>query len=239
MPQFDFSIAPRMAKRPRDPRGFPVPYFVAWVDGVPLFHVVDEEKWLRCVRHRRCWLCGEELGRRFAFVLGPMCTISRVTSEPPEHHDCAEFAARYCPFMVNPRMKRLPQSTLPEGYQPPAGVHVERNPGTYAIWSTASYQPFKVANGILIRVGDPLRVSWWREGKPADRATAVAAIEDGCPIVMQDAVKNGREYVADLIDGLRGLVPHMPDPVAGAPAEDVFPQAMARLQTALAEARAA
>jgi hypothetical protein len=114
------NVPERIAKLPRDDRGYPVPWFVAWVDGRPDFRVIEGGRIFEALKERRCWVCGEKLGRYLAFVIGPMCAINRITSEPPSHRDCALFAARACPFLTMPRMKRN-ERAKPEGYQEPAG----------------------------------------------------------------------------------------------------------------------
>src|SRR4030095_12652609 len=77
----------RMAKLPRDARGYPVPRFVSWYDGKPDFRIADTRYLEHCFRARTCWLCGELLGRYLAFVIGPMCAVNRTTAEPPCHRD--------------------------------------------------------------------------------------------------------------------------------------------------------
>ena len=51
----------RMKRLPIDEAGFPIPYFVPYVNGKPEFRGFDGEKLGICVRHKRCWLCGEPL----------------------------------------------------------------------------------------------------------------------------------------------------------------------------------
>jgi len=86
-------IPPRMRLLPIESRGYPVPWFVEWVDGKPDFRVMDRRKWGLAVRFGNCWLCGDPVGVRRTFVIGPMCGITRTTSEPANHHECASFAA--------------------------------------------------------------------------------------------------------------------------------------------------
>src|SRR5262245_54991717 len=97
----------RIAGLPIDPeRGYPVPWFVAWHDGKPEFRTADGRKFRQAIRDRLCWVCGQPLGRHLVFVIGPMCTVNRVTVEPPCHLDCAEFSVRACPFLSKPQMTR-------------------------------------------------------------------------------------------------------------------------------------
>lgn len=93
-------LPPRIAKLPTDERGYPVPYFVEWIDGKPDFRVMSSKNLARAVKYRRCWICGEELGRFLCFTIGPMCGVNRISSEPPSHYDCARFAVSACPFLT-------------------------------------------------------------------------------------------------------------------------------------------
>ena len=70
-------------------KGFPVPWFVAWIGGKPDLRVVAEGKIEAAHRKKLCWVCGQPMGRFKAMTLGPMCIINRTISEPPSHRDCA------------------------------------------------------------------------------------------------------------------------------------------------------
>src|SRR5262245_39698608 len=82
---------PRIKRLPLDARGYPVPWFVAYVDGVPDFRIVDTPKIGVAWNKQRCWICGGQLGRYLAFAIGPMCAVNRVSSEPPSHLECAMY----------------------------------------------------------------------------------------------------------------------------------------------------
>jgi hypothetical protein len=196
----------RMKYLPRDDRGFPVPWFVQWTDlvsdrptpfgeGRPRFNVVDAAKWERAIREKRCWICGERLGARRTFVVGPIAAINRCTAEPPAHNDCALFAAQACPFLVRPRMTRLPK---PEGDIPPPGELIDRNPGVVCLWSCRDFQILQTDRGQLIRIGKPEEVLWFAEGKPAGRATVLDSINLGLPALRTLAAEDGVEATAGL-----------------------------------------
>src|SRR2546426_12752289 len=63
------TLPPRLRKLRVDARGYPVPWFVAWIDGpdgpetVPEFRAMDGRKFRAAVKQRLCWVCGEPLGR--------------------------------------------------------------------------------------------------------------------------------------------------------------------------------
>jgi hypothetical protein len=191
----------RIARLPVDERGYPVPRFVATIDGKPDFRVVDPRWMVHAVNHQRCWLCGEALGQNLAFVLGPMCAINRINSEPPCHLDCARFAAKNCPFLARP-MARRRAAGLPEDRQVAPGLPIERNPGCCAVWVTKSYKWFKATAGnagVLFRVGPCLRIEFYAEGRAATRAEVEASIAGGLPLLQAEAHAEGVDAERELM----------------------------------------
>ena len=196
----------RWATRPRDPRGWPVPWFVAEVaPGQFNFRVADERKRTKAVRENRCWLCGETLGRFKCFAIGPMCAINRISSEPPSHVECAEYAVRACPFLTRPHAKRR-EAGLPEKGHNPGGISLDRNPGVTLLWVSVRYTTFRtsaadgpgIATGWLINVGDPEAVRAYAEGRVATRAEVDHAIETGYPLLRCEAERQGPDAVLAL-----------------------------------------
>src|SRR5262245_453827 len=158
----------RIRKLKVDARGYPVPKFVEWIDGKPDFRCVDGRWLIRCVQHKLCWVCGEQLGRYMAFLIGPLCAINRINSEPPSHLDCARFAAKACPFLTQPRRRRN-EENLPEEGVPAAGIVLDRNPGVALIWVTDGYGVKKLPDGVLFKLGEPTQLEWYAHGREATR----------------------------------------------------------------------
>jgi len=188
----------RIAKLPRDERGYPVPWFVKWIDGKPVFPVMDGRKWNRAVRDKLCWVCGQKMGPMMAFVIGPMCGINRTSAEPPCDVNCAIFSAKACPFLTKPKMKRMDCSGI-DAHDAP-GVALQRNPGCCGVWITKSYEVFGVpSGGSLIELGEPRLVHWFAEGRKATRAEVEESIRTGLPALQEMADKEGVEAQAALL----------------------------------------
>lgn len=185
-----FDMPDAMALLPRDARGYPVPAFVHWAeDGTPDFRIIKDGWREECYRKHKCWLCGGILGKKKWFVLGPMCSVSRTTMEPPSHKLCAEFAVKNCPFLTRPLAKRADLSDIPEKHVD--GIMIERNPGVSLVWETLGYKPFNTDNGWLITVGDPTDVTAWREGRKATREELLDSVMSGLPALEEMALKEG------------------------------------------------
>jgi hypothetical protein len=188
----------RFKALPIDERGFPVPWFVDWLDGKPVFQAADPAKFRRAIRHKRCWLCGQPLGSLLAFVIGPMCGVNRVSSEPPSHRSCAEFAVNACPFLTRPMAKRNMRGMEDMPTKKPAGLMIERNPGVSLLWLTRHYSVFRAPGGVLIRVGDPLEIAFFREGRPATREEVEQSVESGLPLLEEPARAEGPAALKEL-----------------------------------------
>jgi hypothetical protein len=174
-----------------DDKGRPVPWFVQWLkdgkpcnagEGAPDFRIMDGYKHFLAYTRGLCWVCGNQLGSRFVFVMGCMCGVNRTNPEPPSHFKCAEYSARACPFLTIPKMVRR-ESEIPEGYSEPGGVMIKRNPGVTLLWYTRSYDIIPTDRTALFRVGNPDQVRWFAEGREATRAEVMKSIETGLPLL--------------------------------------------------------
>jgi len=185
-------------------RGYPVPWFVAWVDMpagyegelpyggkpgmIPEFRLSSAEKPIIACNQNRCWVCGEKMNtvEGFTFVIGPMCGINRISVEPSSHHDCAVWSAINCPFLSKPNMVRR-ENDIPVSAAPPPGIMIKANPGVTLIWTTKTFnleydESYRASvRHPLFRLGDPLKVEWYAEGKPATLQQVEVAIAKGLP----------------------------------------------------------
>ena len=173
-----------------------MPWFVAYPDGPsgdPEFRTADAKKWIAAVQQKLCWVCGQSLGSWLVFVLGPMCGITRTTSEPACHRDCAEWSVVNCPFLVRPNMTRR-EGNMPEGAMDAPGCPLDRNPGVTLLWKTKEFTLFRAPDRrYLIKVGDPIAVECFREGRRATRNEVDESIAGGLPTLIGMAKQDGPE----------------------------------------------
>ena len=177
-------------------RGYPVPWFAPFVDGHWEFRMGDAPKLTEAIKNKRCWICGQRLGKFFAFTIGPMCSINRISAEPPEHLECAEFSAIACPFLTGKEMERR-EGGLPKA-EPEVGFMIRRNPGCCVVWETTRYELLKIPNGVLFRIGNPSSIKWFAKGRKATRAEVMESINSGYPILLEQALADGPDAVAEL-----------------------------------------
>ena len=177
--------------------GFPVPWFVAQVNGKYDFRLIEKHKLLEAIKYKKCWVCGEKLGAYLAFSIGPMCAINRTISEPPSHTECAEWSIKACPFLAQ-RQDYRRDTNLPEGIKEPGGVAIARQPGATCLWVTSKYKVVNAGNGLIFKIGDPLQVKWFREGRQATREEVLESINTGYPILEEMAIKEGNRAIAAL-----------------------------------------
>lgn len=207
----ELEMPPQIEALPRSRQGFPVPWFVAFIDGEPDFRIIRPDGVGLATRHGLCWLCGHELGMTATYVAGPMCGVNRTSAEPPSHNTCADYAAVACPFLTRPHAKRRPPAEEIGAAKPP-GQMIERNPGVTMLWTGASV-PLTRGDGqgrTLLRLPDPMRVRWFCEARQATFEEVKASIESGMPILKEAADAEGPDAVQALFNALKALYPLLP-----------------------------
>jgi len=200
-----------MSHLPVDVRGYPIPWFVAELeDGTRDFRVADADKRRRAVEDSLCWVCGKTLGRYQIFVLGPMCTVTRTTSEPAMHRECAEFSVKACPFLTLPKAQYR-SANLPLGVEAPPGEFLTRNPGVSALWQTRHHETFGDGRaGWLIQVGRPTRVDWYTCGRLATRVEVIDSLRRGLPTLQSFAAQDGDDALAEFWRCVGRVMPYLP-----------------------------
>jgi hypothetical protein len=207
----DIPMPARIARLPRDKHGHPVPWFVAWIDDKPDFRLIGPDRITDALRFANCWICGQHIGATAAFVIGPMCAITRTAPEPPSHRDCAIYAARACPFLTHPAMRRR-ETGLPDGRTDPAGITIRRNPGVALVWITNTWHTYSAHNGLLFNVGNPIETLWYAEGRDATRNEVLTSIQTGLPLLEEEARADRRpdRALADLDRMHTAALAHIP-----------------------------
>lgn len=199
-----FTEMPRPIRQlPRDAAQRPIPWLAEVVGGKPDFRVTSAPKIVRAVRDQLCWICGQKRPNYIAsFVVGPMCAVNHVSSEPPSHHACAVYAATACPFLANPQRSRR-EAGLPEVGAAPAGVMIARNPGVALVWRSRRWKPFQVPSrdsivgGVLFDTGEPVSVEFYTEGRRATRDEVLESFDSGCPALRDMAAEEGEPAIAE------------------------------------------
>lgn len=210
-----------MLKLPVD-RGYPVPYFAAWLDGdqkpypradqdaTPDFRVLFPGVVEDCWRNDRCWVCGGVFRSRIrTFLIGPMCAINRTSAEPPGHYECMRWSAIACPFMARPHAKRREVEGTSKEDVP--GIMLDRNPGVGLVWTSRTYSMRKMPNGLLFDVGDPMKAEWFAEGREATREEVQHSIDTGLPPLQKMADDEGRGAPEELARRIEAAQPLLPE----------------------------
>jgi hypothetical protein len=205
------NLPARMQKLPIDDRGYPIPWFVDWIDGKPEFRAMSLEKWVRAVKFKLCWVCGEQMGRYMTFVAGPMCGINRTSSEPPSHKECAHWSATNCPFLSNPEAVRRVDETVGQMMMDNTpGCPITRNPGVAMLWTCKDYSVFDDGKGgKLLHMGEPTTVEWWACGRLATRSEVIASVESGFPALAMVAQRQdgAMKFLLELRERFNAYLP--------------------------------
>lgn len=160
----EIEMPARIARLPRTANGYPIPYFVAYINGKPDMKILDAHKQLTCIQYRRCGICGESIGGEVAFISGPIGIANCVVTDPGMHEECAEYAIRVCPFMARPNAKRAADFTYPEGSAKSPGA-LEERPDRTGIAISRAYAGRNAGDGsVLIKFYPPSRVRWFVDG---------------------------------------------------------------------------
>ena len=132
----------------------------------PNFRVVDDAHRLQCSFRNWCHLCGEPLGRHMCFIGGPNSIKNRTFFDGPMHTDCAQYAAKVCPYLalskewVERPIKDMPGTLMHEVPESATG-----RPAKMGVLYCDSYNPIKVQRPdgsleVFFRAGEPTRIDW-------------------------------------------------------------------------------
>ena len=66
------------------------------------------------------------------------------------------------------------------------------------IWVTHEYWARREGRGVLFKIGPPIRVEFFAEGRKAERDEIMASIDSGMPHLREMAEKDGPEAIREL-----------------------------------------
>lgn len=96
-----------------DQRGYPIPFFVAYVNGKPDFRMLDPAKYKYCLEQNLCSICGKKhVPKNYFFITGPIGLANGVHSDCPMHRGCAEYSLQICPHLYFEKAKRNDRGEL-------------------------------------------------------------------------------------------------------------------------------
>lgn len=163
----DIPLPAKLGRRPKDPRGYPIPASVLIdKDGRPDFRITDAQKWHSLYQSRCCGLCGEPLGRHLAFIGGPLSHQSRLFTDLPMHRECAHYAIQVCPYLAAPHFKYAETTAIKTGVP----VHVTdavspHRPERFFLSITKNCQLLQSPeNELFIQAFPWEQTEWWIEG---------------------------------------------------------------------------
>lgn len=155
-------VPERLARRPRDARGYPV-LFTSHVreDGTPDFRVSDPDRVLEAAQRRLCGVCGERLGYWIVFLSGPQGCANRCFADPPMHPECAEFSVAVCPYLAT-RAERSAamQREHGAGFQAMDPTAVRDKPTKLGLFTTRDYTTIPNGDFFLFRAATAKSIEW-------------------------------------------------------------------------------
>jgi len=182
----DVPIPPYLRRRPRDKRGYPVPFVVARdpKSGAWLFAAIDPRAWQQVVHGHRCAICGRRfknvfqrsegigVGEGVWFIGGGACYENRYFLDPAMCEPCARYAIRVCPYLALSSYHRsLDTAFVERGLGKIVHASAPGKPDRFMLACTGGYsvRTVKGATGALetlVYATLPWSVvEWWRDGK--------------------------------------------------------------------------
>lgn len=110
---FNLEIPKELSHLKIDERGYPVPFFVSWINGKPEFRYLNNERQEMIIENKLCHICGLKLYKDYSyFISGPVGLQNRISSDAGMHRVCAEFSLRACPHLYLQKAERRQNDEL-------------------------------------------------------------------------------------------------------------------------------
>src|SRR5882672_9003291 len=143
----------RLSRRPRDARGFAIPFaqFIK-ADGTPDFRVMDDKLSAKAVRRRLCGLCGDAMRGDVWFIGGPLCVENGFFYDPPMHGECARYAIQTCPHLARAKGRYAATPDLDEqGVVLIAGaMDISKKAEWFGLMRSTGYQSERALDGMQV-----------------------------------------------------------------------------------------
>lgn len=177
-------VPPALSKRPKDKRGYPIPYSVAIDrDGKPDFKVVDLHAAEECVKRKLCALSGKRFEHLtsgnggYWFIGGPKSAFDKYGAylDLPARAECGRYALKVCPFLAVPGMAmhgnlEKSQARMDDDYVVQQNETViPDQPDVFVFVQATKYEIINTENGRLYKPHAPYRrVEFWKDGSQVD-----------------------------------------------------------------------
>lgn len=110
---FKLDIPKELSHLKIDERGYPIPYFVSFINGKTEFRFIDQQRLEMIISRKVCHICGKKLlAGAFYFIAGPVGLKNRISTDAAMHRVCAEFSLRACPHLYLKKADRRDNDTL-------------------------------------------------------------------------------------------------------------------------------
>lgn len=188
--------------------GMPVPWFTAVVGDKYDLRFVDKAKIIPALRHNTCWICGQKLDVYRSFNIGPVSAINLITSEPPSHKECAQWAAKACPHL-NQKQRQRNNSNLPSELE-------DRNPlgisETIEVSCVATVTNYAIHPGkhLLIELKQVTDIEWLKHGVRATREEVVDALAKARSLIAEIAIQEGEKSLTKLESKYNKILTFLP-----------------------------
>jgi hypothetical protein len=182
----DTPMPARIARLPRDRRGYPIPFIVTRDgNGDPHFTMNDTHKAATCAHFELCGICGERLGALKCFVGGPGSAFhpDGMFFDGPVHRDCGVYALQSCPYLAlaGKYARRIGARTLRPGAVPEGTVLITHDPTVHApqpaVFVLASCRRFRMQRKHYVPERPWAEVRFFRAGQEITSAEARALAE--------------------------------------------------------------
>jgi hypothetical protein len=150
---FNLEIPQQLSHLKIDSRGYPIPFFVTWIDGKPEFRFLDHKRQEMIIEKKLYHICGKKLNDDYNyFISGPIGFHNRISSDAAMHRVCAEFSLRACPHLYLQKADRRENDELAKEIIAKADdVLIKEKPQILILARASKFKPVKHNGNTYIR----------------------------------------------------------------------------------------